>query len=319
MEQGQEMERAPETRVVPTPPSRMSPPSATVLQSSDDVAGIIEALCKAQSKFGVVGKDRTANITSARGSYTYSYATLSSVIAAIRPALNEQGIALVQSANIVNGERAVMLQVDTRFVHTSGQWLGSVLRLPLGDATPQGMGSLLTYLRRYGLSALAGVASEEDDDGQAAQPPTPAQRTTAPRERSTPRATPPPQTAPRHEEAVTPPVARNEEAVTPALENELPAKRTRPTAVPKAETAAPLGAPGTISQKDRNLLFKTATAVGWGEVDVKSLLRQLFGYTSTSQLTPAQLVEVIACMERPAENGVTFEAVEGQQVLVIKR
>jgi hypothetical protein len=318
---------APMTRVVPSPPARMSPPPvAAALQSSDEVAGIIEALCKAQAKFGTVGKDRTANITSARGSYTYSYATLSSVIAAIRPALNEQGIALVQSANIVNTERAVVLQVDTRFLHTSGQWLGSVLRLPLGDATPQGMGSLLTYLRRYGLSALAGVASEEDDDGQAAQPPTPAQRTTAPRERSTPRATPPAQTAPRHEEAVTPTPPRHEEAVTPpVLENELPAREAKPRP-PKVQHPVgptpprePLAGPGTITQKDRNLLFKTASAVGWTEQDVKSLLLQLFKYTSTSQLTPVQLVEVMACMERPAENGVVFEMLEGQQVLVVKR
>jgi len=315
MEQGQEIERAPETRVVPQPPSRMSPPSATVLQSSDEVAGIIEALCKAQAGFGVVGKDRTANITSTRGSYTYSYATLASVIAAIRPALNAQGIALVQSANIVNGERAVLLQVDTRFVHTSGQWLGSVLRLPLADATPQGMGSMLTYLRRYGLSALAGVASEEDDDGQAAQPPTPAPRTTAPRERK-PQANrqdvrdpaPPPEPPPPTE-------------APPVLTNELPTAtpRPKPTPVPKADKPAPLGAPGTITQKDRNLLFKTATEMGWSETDVKSLLHQLFAYTSTAQLTPKQLTEVLACINRPQDHGITFESVEGQSVLVIKR
>jgi len=315
---------APMTRVVPPAPARMSPPPvAPVLQSSDEVAGIIEALCKAQGKFGTVAKDRVADITSSRGSYKYGYATLASVIAAVRPALNEQGIVLVQSANILNGERAVLLQVDTRFIHTSGQWLGSVLRLPLGDATPQGMGSLLTYLRRYGLSALAGVASEEDDDGQAAQPPTPAQRTTAPRER---KPAPPTGTdqslADRRAQQEAPP----EVAPPPVLENELPAREAAKPRPPKVQHPVgptpprePLAGPGTITQKDRNLLFKTASANSWAEADVKSLLHQLFKYTSTSQLTPTQLVEVLACIERPAENGVSFEMLEGQQVLVVKR
>lgn len=102
----------------------------------------------------------------------------------------------------------------------------------------------------------------------------------------------------------------------PPLENELPKPRPKPTPVPKA---APLGEPGTITQKDRNLLFKTATEMGWTEGDVKSLLLQLFTYTSTAQLTPKQLTEVLACINRPQDNGVSFEQVEGQTVLVIKR
>src|SRR5262249_26840935 len=35
---------------------------------------------------------------------------------------------------------------------------------------PQALGSLLTYLRRYAITALLGIATEEDDDGKAAKP-----------------------------------------------------------------------------------------------------------------------------------------------------
>jgi len=298
-----------------TPGARVAATPTPVLHSSDTVVDIITALCAAQSAFGVVAKDRTANVEMrGGGSYKYSYATLASVIAAVRPALNAQGIALVQSANILNTERSVLLQVDTRFLHTSGQWIGSVLRLPLGDATPQGMGSLLTYLRRYGLSALAGVASEDDDDGQLAQPaPT---RETTPRERERQR---------REAKAAAPETPAPTEAP-PQLENELPAREPKPPARGRAtkpastappRTDVPVGT-GGITARDRALLFKTAKDCAWAEADVKSLIKQLYNYDSTSQLTPEQLTRVLSCIEFPGDNGVTFETMDGMTVVVVK-
>jgi hypothetical protein len=290
-------------RVVSEPPVRMTVAPSPVLQSSDGVADIITALCAAQLKFKAVAKDRVADITSSRGSYKYGYATLAAVIAAVRPALNENGIALVQSANVVNGERAVMLQVDTRFLHTSGQWIGSLLRLPLSDATPQGMGSLLTYLRRYGLSALAGVASEEDDDAQLAQaltpPPTP--------QRS--RATAPKPPTVRQDIGDPPPPGAPPE---PTVDKPKPVAKAKPPAVP-------LGGEGTITSRDRAQLFATAKKFAWTEADVKSLIKQLFSYESTSQLTALQLSTVLGSIEYPTDYGVSFENVEGQRVVVVRR
>jgi hypothetical protein len=303
-----------------TPGARVAATPVPVLHSSDTVVDIITALCAAQGKFGVVAKDRTANVEMrGGGSYKYSYATLASVIAAVRPALNEQGIALVQSANIVNTERSVLLQVDTRFLHTSGQWIGSVLRLPLGDATPQGMGSLLTYLRRYGLSALAGVASEDDDDGQLAQ------TTPPPARESRPRATrPQPARASQDigDPAGDPPPPSDPP---PQLENELPTsstprargRATKPASTAPPKTDVPVGS-GGITARDRALLFKTAKDCAWAEADVKSLIKQLYNYDSTSQLTPEQLTRVLQCIEFPGDNGVTFETMDGATVVVVK-
>jgi hypothetical protein len=54
----------------------------------------------------------------------------------------------------------------TKLTHAdSGQWQSSLLVMPLPKADPQGYGSALTYGRRYGLSALIGIVTEEDDDG----------------------------------------------------------------------------------------------------------------------------------------------------------
>ena len=60
------------------------------------------------------------------------------------------------------------LGLVTKLVHiASGQWQSSLLVMPLPKNDPQGYGSALTYARRYGLCALVGIVTE-DDDGSAA-------------------------------------------------------------------------------------------------------------------------------------------------------
>lgn len=120
---------------------------------------ILAAFAKAQSEFQPIERRSTAQV----GTRHYKYADLAAVLAAVRPALTANGLAITQS---VEGQEVV-----TRLIHSSGQSLCG--RCPLvmdeGRRGPQALGSALTYSRRYGLSALLGVASEEDDDGQAAQ------------------------------------------------------------------------------------------------------------------------------------------------------
>jgi len=58
--------------------------------------------------------------------------------------------------------------LHTRLLHTSGQWIASEHPLPM-SGRPQEIGSALTYARRYSLSALIGIAADEDDDANAAE------------------------------------------------------------------------------------------------------------------------------------------------------
>lgn len=97
-----------------------------------------------------------------------TYADLADVINAVRPALNEAGIAVVQA---VEGDELVTQ------LRGHGDVLESRIRLNL-DVKPQELGSQLSYMRRYALAAIAGVASEDDDDGNAASSAKPAQRRT---------------------------------------------------------------------------------------------------------------------------------------------
>jgi len=93
-----------------------------------------------------------------------AYATLSGVLDEVRPKFAAQGISITQMP--INGAGS-NIGVVTLFAHKSGQWLESTLYVAPTKFDAQGAGSVITYLRRYALMAMAGVAPD-DDDGNAA-------------------------------------------------------------------------------------------------------------------------------------------------------
>jgi hypothetical protein len=94
------------------------------------------------------------------------YADLASIVKASRKALGTNGLAVIQRI-IRNGSAGMTLL--TRLCHSSGQWIESSMTVNPPKQDIQSLGSYLTYLRRYTYSAIVGVvASEEDDDGEAA-------------------------------------------------------------------------------------------------------------------------------------------------------
>jgi ERF superfamily protein len=118
-------------------------------------------LVKAQQAFVMPQKTKTAKVKmKAGGEYSYKYADLSDVIDSIRAILAENGFAFVQSVSSENG----LVGVQTRLLHRSGESIeGAVLFLPAGN-TPQEAGAAITYARRYSLTALLGIAADEDTD-----------------------------------------------------------------------------------------------------------------------------------------------------------
>jgi hypothetical protein len=140
----------------------MNPPTSVVLVEH---AGINEALAAAQGEFPPIGRSHTAKIPGKDGrpGYQYSYADLGDVLSAVRPVLAKHGIALVQrTAHLQNG--GVRLFTDLH--HSSGQTIGSEIDLGQGPNNPQAHGGALTYLRRYQIVTLLGIAAEEDRDAQ---------------------------------------------------------------------------------------------------------------------------------------------------------
>jgi hypothetical protein len=134
--------------------------SETRLATSHGTDAVVGALCRAQMSYGKVVKTRRAD-AGARGSYTY--ANLADVAEAVMPALRDQGLFVMQ---VPSGDVLV-----TRVVHgESGQWIEGSMPLIKPDTRGgvQALGSALTYMRRYSLTAMLGIVPEEDDDGASA-------------------------------------------------------------------------------------------------------------------------------------------------------
>lgn len=128
--------------------------------NSQDTTKLAKALLNVQRQLLPAAKDATNPFTKSK------YATLNSVMAASREALLENGIWMCQCPVPVDTPGAIGLM--TKLTHTeSGQWQSSIAVVPLPKADPQGMGSAITYARRYALTAMLGLVTE-DDDGEAA-------------------------------------------------------------------------------------------------------------------------------------------------------
>lgn len=93
------------------------------------------------------------------------YASLAGIINHIRPIIAKFGFSFLQMTNT----SADSVSIETILLHSSGEFVKSITSLKVSKNDPQGMGSAFTYAKRYGLSAILGIASEEDDDGEAAQ------------------------------------------------------------------------------------------------------------------------------------------------------
>ena len=129
------------------------------MKTSDTINELAGALAKAQAVIGNAHFNRT------NPHFKSKFADLASVRDTITPALAANGIAVVQMTSV--GDGAVI--VHTRLMHSSGQWIESEYPIINDTAKPQAMGSALSYARRYSLSAICNIASEDDDDGNEAQ------------------------------------------------------------------------------------------------------------------------------------------------------
>ncbi len=135
------------------------------MEKSESIKELASALAKAQLVFSPIKQSEKVGYDGKEGrpGKHYTYAPLVEVIDACRKGLSENGLAIMQPTMMVDDK----LVVETLLAHSSGEWIKSEIRIDSVEKSPQGVGSALTYARRYALSALLGVASEQDDDGEA--------------------------------------------------------------------------------------------------------------------------------------------------------
>jgi hypothetical protein len=129
--------------------------------TSDSIGELAKALAAAQGEMTSASKDATNPHFKSR------YATLASVWDAIRGPLSRNGLSVSQVLETPDAGSGVI--VRTMLLHSSGQWIASRYVMPIPDKlTPQAVGSAITYARRYALSAIVGIAPDDDDDGNGA-------------------------------------------------------------------------------------------------------------------------------------------------------
>lgn len=137
------------------------------MKMSPTVGAIAKAIADAQIEIG-------AAIMDAKNPHFGSrYATLASVMDAAKP-LAKHGVAVSQAAEVIDGR----VIISTILMHSSGEWISESISLKPRQDDPQSVGSAITYGRRYLLAALAGIAADEDDDGNAATDPRKVQKPT---------------------------------------------------------------------------------------------------------------------------------------------
>jgi hypothetical protein len=125
-----------------------------------DRAPLAKAIVAAQKATESIKKAAT------NPAFKSKYADLAHVVEGVIPALNAAGVAVLQSPSY-DGD---MVSVSTVLLHDSGSSVTSTLALRPTKSDPQGIGSAITYGRRYALLAMTGSAPE-DDDGNAASGP----------------------------------------------------------------------------------------------------------------------------------------------------
>jgi hypothetical protein len=134
------------------------------MEKSATVGAISKAIAAAQVKMGA------AKFDSKNPHFNSRYASLASVMEAVKP-MADVGIAITQDCSVIRDGNGAQVVVTTMLSHAeSGEWITGNISMKVERDTPQGVGSALTYARRYAISSIAGIAADEDDDSEGAEP-----------------------------------------------------------------------------------------------------------------------------------------------------
>ncbi len=231
-------------------------------QTTNKTINLALALSRAQLEIKPPLKNRHVDYKTKSGQHIkYSYADLSDVIAAVTPALCKNELSVTQK----KGFHGNVYGLITVLMHSSGETIDSFQPLPDPVKTPpQEFGSDQTYARRYELSGIVGIASEDDDDGAAASNGIDnGQQSADPKQKPNP----PPQKPPAN-----------------------------------AKPSAPTPLPGQPSTKQIGWMFGLSKKHGWSMDQIKRYMDFHFGFTSTKQLNIKQFNQLCSIIESGVEN-----------------
>lgn len=136
---------------------------------SEKNTSIAPALAKSWGAMETPKHNATVKVTTKNGgSYSFDYTDLNGIFEAARKVFKENGITIVQNSYTEAAPNGLLACVETMFLHESGEWVKSLpLKFPAATGM-QDFGGQITYMKRYSLSAMLGIATEKDDDANGA-------------------------------------------------------------------------------------------------------------------------------------------------------
>jgi len=132
------------------------------MNKSESIKNIAIAMCEVQSTMEAASK------SSENPFFNSKYADLSEVLRCIKGVLPSKNMSFMQMPSFENG----VVSVETIVMHSTGEWISSVSSSPISKSNPQGVGDAITYLRRYSLAAIFGLAQQDDDGNSNSEQPT---------------------------------------------------------------------------------------------------------------------------------------------------
>jgi len=278
------------------------------MNKSDSIGNLAAALALAQGAMAPAKMDATNPFLKNK------YADLGSVIQAAKGPLTLNGLSYTQHPSI----EAETITVTTLLMHKSGEWIESAITLPIEDkkglSQAQAMGAVITYLRRYSLSAILGVYADEDTDGN-----------------DKPRATAARKSEPEAEYHVTPEGAKEPGPAPVHTNGKLPERPWSPDVLKELigkKAAKYAESPKPITDGTRGLMVKSLDDLFSGNDASKTndrhqLMHYLTGSPSSKEISPAFVCSLLdwaanADMARREASTVLVEvaAANGQASLI---
>ena len=131
------------------------------MNKSESIAALSKAIALSQLQV------ENASKNAKNPHFKSNYADLAEILNTVRPIFSANNIAIIQLPTFDSG----VASVETMLCHESGEFISSVCSSPVSKQDAQGIGSAITYLRRYSLAAMCGIAQEDDDGNHAVSRP----------------------------------------------------------------------------------------------------------------------------------------------------
>ena len=126
------------------------------LQMSENINELAKALAAAQGELESAKRDKKNE------HFNFKYADLAACLEVCREPLSKNGLAVIQVPSHYDSATK-KINVATMLCHSSGQYIKGELEIIVTKPDAQGIGSAITYARRYSLCAMVGIAQDDDD------------------------------------------------------------------------------------------------------------------------------------------------------------